>query len=1164
MKRVLGIDLGSTSIGWAIIDEYSNEVSSNTEATILNNDKIVAIGSRIIPLTTDESSQFSKGQAITKNSDRTLKRTQRKGYDRYQLRRSALLKELSELGMYNGTTLHLSKLALWELRAKAVEEQISLLELGRVLCHINQKRGYRTVKSDYSDKATGEYVGKVVGNYRTIQESHLTIGQHLYNNLKEDSAFRCKEIIFPRDAYIEEFDTIIAQQRKYYPEALTDKIIDKIRNRIIFHQRPLKSCKHLVAKCELERHDVKIGNKIINCGPKVAPRSSPLFQVCKIWESINNLNINNKENDTLFITDNQKIEIFNFMNTHDKLKANDLKNILQIKSREWLFGKAIGTGLKGNTTYCEINKALESYPNKEELLKFDLSYTTGSLVDVESGEMTKIVDASFEQQPLYKLWHTLYSISDISELKSVLKENFKIDDEKVIDNLCQIDFVKSGYSNKSSRAIRKILPYLQEGKQYYEAKIAAGYNDTTLTKEQNESRELAEKLLPISKGELRQPVVEKVLNQLVNLVNALMDEYGRFDEVRVELARNLKQSRDERESATKAIDKSRKENEEIAKRIQEYDLTPTRTRIQKYKLWQESQEYCIYCNVSVNVTEFLMGAGVEVEHIIPRSVLFDDSFSNKVCACRNCNKEKNNRTAYDYMKSRGEGEFKAYIERVNELFYKGKISKTKRNKLLMPQSELPTDFIARQLNETQYIAKKAKQMLQSVCHNVHSTSGQISDFIRHIWGWDEVLHSLNFKRYKEANLTEIVERDVNGEKVEVERIKDWSKRMDHRHHAIDALTIACTKQGYIQRINNLNSLKEEASISFKNEKQGEQTRQRLTRLERYIQMQPHFSTSQVKDAIAGIAVSFKSGKRAASVGKRYIRKNGRRICVQSGIIIPRGPLSEDSIYGRINKNQIVKKYKIGDIDLKKAKDIVDGRIKQIVIDRLNQFGGNSKKAFVEKLLDHQGNQIRSVRCYTGLNATVPVRYNENGEPIAFVKPGNNHHVAIYVDENGKWVEHIATFWHAVERKKYGFETIIKNCAAAWDMVSENEHLPTSFVEQLPEKASLQFKFSMQQNEMFILGMDEELYQDAMNNNNYAQLSKYLYRVQKLTEGAYVFRKHTETQTDDRYKDENGKKIFSVLKSRQLESVQWVTSLGALAKLNPHKVLISVTGKISEI
>ena len=327
MKRVLGIDLGSTSVGWAIIDEYSNEVTSNTEATILNNDKIVAIGSRIIPLTTDESSQFSKGQAITKNSDRTLKRTQRKGYDRYQLRRSALLKELSDLGMYNGSTLHLSKLALWELRAKAVEEQISLLELGRVLCHINQKRGYRTVKSDYSDKATGEYVGKVVGNYRTIQDSHLTIGQHLYNNLKEDSAFRCKEIIFPRDAYIEEFDTIIAQQRKYYPEVLTDKIIDKIRNRIIFHQRPLKSCKHLVAKCELERHDVKIGNKIINCGPKVAPRSSPLFQVCKIWESINNLNINNKENDTLFITDNQKIEIFNFMNTHDKLKANDLKNI---------------------------------------------------------------------------------------------------------------------------------------------------------------------------------------------------------------------------------------------------------------------------------------------------------------------------------------------------------------------------------------------------------------------------------------------------------------------------------------------------------------------------------------------------------------------------------------------------------------------------------------------------------------------------------------------------------------------------------------------------------------------------------------------------------------------------------------------------------------------
>lgn len=1166
MKRVLGLDLGSSSIGWAVIEEHSEEVISDVVSS--PKDKIVAIGSRIIPLSVDESTQFSKGQALTKNADRTAKRTQRKGYDRYQLRRALLLEKLSSLGMYNGSTLKCSTLELWGLRAKAVTEKISLPELGRVLCHINQKRGYRTAKSDCGDKQQGEYVQKVEERYRELHEQSATVGQFLYNGLKADAAFRCKDRIYPRVAYEEEYDAIMRNQQSHYPDLLTADVVAHIRNHIIFHQRPLKSCKHLVGKCELERHDVKRGKHIVNCGPKVAPRSSPLFQVCKIWESINNLVVRNRENDSLYISVEQKKQLFTHLNTHDKLKATQLKTLLGVKSKEWLFQQAVGGGLQGNTTYCAIEKALGNYPQKDELLKFDLCVVDGDMVNTETGEVSKVIDTSFEQQPLYRLWHTLYSISDMEELSKVLKTQFAINDEMVLKALCQIDFVKAGYGNKSSRAMRKILPYMMEGMQYYDAKLAAGYDDTPLTKAQNEARELAEKLMPIQKGELRQPVVEKILNQLVNLVNALMEEHGRFDEIRVELARELKQSREEREKTTKDIGALQRLNEYVSKRINdEYGLTPTRSRIQKYRMWDESEHICMYCGATVNVHEFLLGSGVEVEHIIPRSVLFDDSFSNKVCACRKCNQEKGNRTAYDFMESRGEGALKAYVERVNDLVERKKISHTKRNKLLMKGKDIPTDFIDRQLRESQYIAKKAKELLQAVCRNVYATSGSITDFIRHLWGWDEVLHTLNFARYQAAGLTELVEREVDGRKVEVERIKDWSKRMDHRHHAVDALTIACTKQGYIQRINNLNSLKEVAFTSLANDTQGAETRQRLTRLERYIQQQPHFSTAEVAEAVSGIAVSFKSGKRAASVGKRYIHKGGKRICAQKGIIIPRGALSEESVYGRIRnsetgKEDYVIKYKVGVISLKDVDYVVDKRIREILRERLEQFGGKPEKAFAEPVLDHQGREIRSVRCYTGLNATVPVRYNEQGKAIAFVKPGNNHHVAIYEDEKGKWQEHIVTFWHAVERKKYGIPTIITNPGEVWEKITEQ--MPESFQEQLPKSATWQFKFSMQQNEMFILGLEEELYQDAMRREDYALLSRYLYRVQKLSSGAYVFRKHIETKTDDRYSDENGRNVFSLLTSKQLNAVQWATSLGALQKLNPHKVHVSVTGKITEL
>lgn len=1163
MKRVLGLDLGSSSIGWAVVEEHSKEVIS--ESGISEKDKIVAIGSRIIPLSTDESTQFSKGQALTKNADRTKSRTQRKGYDRYQLRRALLLEKLAQLGMYNGETLKLSKLELWGLRAKAVHEQISLLELGRVLCHINQKRGYRTVKADYGDKKHGAYVSNVLERHKEINEQGFTIGEFMYNGLKIDPAFRCKERIFPRIAYMEEFDAIMSCQKEFYPEILTDETISHIRDYIIFHQRPLKSCKHLVGRCSLERHFKNSNGLLKDCSPKVAPRTSPLFQVCKIWESINNLIIYNKTNDILHISLEQKQAIFAFMNTHEKLKANDLKTLLGIKSKEWQFGKAVGNGLQGNTTFCAISKAFGNHKEYTHLLQFELNTDCKEVVNVETGEIVeiKVIDATFEKQPLYELWHVLYSISNIDELKETLKNKFNIVDETVIDNLCQIDFVKAGYSNKSSRAIRKVLPYMQDGMQYFDAKLMAGYNDVALTKEQNMTRELAEKLLPIKKGELRQPVVEKILNQLVNLVNALMHEYGRFDEIRVELARELKQNREERESATKAMARNQKQNEEIAERIQkEYGLTPTRSRIQKYKMWEESEHICIYCGKTVSAKEFLLGFGVEVEHIVPRSVIFDDSFANKVCSCSECNKEKNNRTAFDYMKTKSEGDFTAYIERINDLAERGKISNAKRKKLLMPASELPTDFIERQLRESQYIAKKAKEILQTICHNVYSTSGSITDFLRHLWGWDEVLHTLNFRRYQAAGLTEMVEREIDGKKVEVERIAGWSKRMDHRHHAIDALTIACTKQGYIQRINNLSSLKDVSFSSFYDEKQHSETRQRLTRLERYIKMQPHFTTAEVLQAVEGIAVSFKSGKRAASMGKRYIHKGGKRICVQKGIIIPRGALSEESVYGRIQdfktgKQEYVKKYDIGTITLKNIEDVIDKRIREILRTRLEQFGGKPEKAFAEPVLDHQRHAIRSVRCRTGLNATVPVRYNEQGEPIAFVKPGNNHHVAIYVDEKGKLQEHIVTFWHAVERKKYGIPTIITNPADAWDKVTDR--MPESFLNQLPPSANWEFKFSMQQNEMFILGMEEELYNDAIQKEDYATLSKYLYRVQSISQKDYFFRHHLETTVDDKYNGERN----AVLSTKMGKLIR-VKSLGALMDKNPHKVHISITGKITKI
>ena len=306
MKKILGLDLGTNSIGWAVVNADDNGKPLSIEG----------MGSRIVPLTPDDANEFTKGNAISKNKSRTEKRTARKGYDRYQLRRENLTVELRKLNMLPDEKLiKLPVLELWEIRAKAATkgERLSLPEIGRVLYHINQKRGYKHAKSDESaDAKQKAYVADVNARYAMIKERNQTIGQYLLEKLKESKietpkgilyTYRIKDQVFPRKAYESEFDQIMECQKLFYPAILTDEIIDKLRNEIIFYQRKLKSCKHLVSICDFGKREYKNNEgKIVFGGPKVAPKSSPLFQMCKIWEEVNNLTLRNRKNDELYIT----------------------------------------------------------------------------------------------------------------------------------------------------------------------------------------------------------------------------------------------------------------------------------------------------------------------------------------------------------------------------------------------------------------------------------------------------------------------------------------------------------------------------------------------------------------------------------------------------------------------------------------------------------------------------------------------------------------------------------------------------------------------------------------------------------------------------------------------------------------------------------------------
>jgi len=1277
MKNILGLDLGTNSIGWALIEVCDNNIPI----------RIVAMGSRIIPLSSSDKQEFQRGLSITKNQSRTVSRTQRKGYDRKQLKKNDLRKLLIRYNIFpSEELLKLPMLDLWKLRSDSANpnKNISAEQLGRIFYMLNQKRGYKSARSEANaDKKDTDYVQAVKGRYAQLKDKNQTIGQFFYDGLNDANInkyyFRVKEEVYPREAYVEEFDAIINAQKDKH-DFLTDEVVHRLRNEIIYFQRKLKSQKGLVSICEFEGFEKtifdkeKAKNKNVFVGPKVAPRTSPLFQLCRIWEVVNTitLKIKNPEGSKYkwgekIPTLEEKEILVDYLFTNEILSFTKLLEILNLKKDDVYVNKQILKGIKGNETYV----ALQNILGNNELLNFNVSIIpsekTAILVDKKTGEILEEragleLDASLEKEPIYQLWHTIYSIKDLDECKNALIKRFGFD-EKIAEKLSRIDFNKQAFGNKSNKAMRKILPFLMEGYDYSQACSLAGYNHSnSLTKEEKEQQVTLDKLELLSKNSLRQPIVEKILNQMINVVNVILEKYGKPSEIRIELARELKQSKDERNASDLQNSKNKKLNEEIGKRLAELGLPATKRYIQKYKFIFPSlskslkdakvNNQCIYCGETFNLTEALIGDAYDVDHIVPKSLLFDDSQTNKVLVHRKCNSTKTNQTAYDYIASKGEVQLKVYSERIDDWFKRGIISFSKMQRLKVSHKEylerkslkketetdkkLWENFIDRQLRDTQYIARKAREILQKICNNVTTTEGGVTAKLRNLWGWDDVLMNLQMPKYKELGQTIMKEwtSDHGKRKHQKEEIENWTKRDDHRHHAIDALVIACTKQRFIQRINTLNSdetkdelrkeIEEQKKLvgkSFNENDYEHLHKEKLTLLENYLrsQMPPTFNTKYVEREADKILISFKTGKKVATVTK--FKATGKN--KDTGVIVPRGALHEQNVYGKIKviekdkplkylfensykivnpkiKNLVetrllenennpkkalsslkkapinlneekkeilekascyeyvtVRKYPLSTIKVSQVDDIVDEKIKLLVKERLTQFNNKEKEAFKDTLWFNEQKQIPiiTVRLFArpDANNLQAIKKDENGKEIGFVVMGNNHHIAIYEDKDQKLIQHSCTFWHAVERKKYKIPTVINNSSNVWNQLLNSE-LPESFLNKLPAD-NMNLKFSMQQNEMFILGLSKEGFDQAVKNNDKSLLSKHLYLVWSISNNDYYFRHHLETKNTE---------LKNISTAKDSKRYFRFKSLGAINGMNPIKVRLNHLGEIIRI
>lgn len=848
------------------------------------------------------------------------------------------------------------RLNLYALRSSALNNKLDMADVATVLCEVNA-----------AIASSSGYLGEISDRSKALHFNHQTVGQYLAAQLEMDSSKSLKNKVFYRQDYLDEFEIIWEMQAKFHPE-LTPQRKKEIRDVVIFYQRALKSQKGLVACCELESRTLtytKDGQShTLTVSPKVCPKSSFLFQEFKIWQILNDLLVCNEDTgEKRPLDDGEKAALYAELSVKKSLSKTEALKVLSLKAKVWDLNR---DKIEGNATQAALYAAYQTIIAMSGHGEYDFGKMSACQVrEIVEGVFkglgfntsiltvdTSLSGKEMEKQDAFRLWHLLYSYDDGKAASGT---------EKLVEKIaallhCETEYAKaladvtfpSDYGSLSAKAIRKLLPYMSKGMQYSAACETIGYRHSkrSLTAEELKNKEYKDCLSLLPRNTLRNPVVEKILNQMINVVNQVVGVYGKPDEIRVEMARDLKNSAKERERMAANIGKATAEHEKIKALLQSEFGIPhvSRNDIIRYKLYEELKGNgykTLYSNTYIP-REKLFGKEFDIEHIVPQARMFDDSFSNKTLEARAANIEKGDLTAIDYVESKyGAEGVVDYKKRVDDLWKSGAISYSKRTKLLMKTDGIPKEFLGRDLRDTQYIARKAREILEDLVPVVTATTGAVTARLREDWGLIDVMQELNWDKYDKSGLTEEWP-DKDGRCIR--RIKDWTKRNDHRHHAMDALVIAFTKPSYIQYLNHLNARSNKAGSIYGIE-QKELFRDNHNKLRFKV---PFIDfRKEVKEHLEYILVSVKAKNKVVTrnVNKSKRKQKGTLNVVQ---LTPRGQLHNETVYGSIRRYVSADEKVGGNFGYEQIAHVCNRKYREALLRRLDAFGGDAKKAFTGK------------------------------------------------------------------------------------------------------------------------------------------------------------------------------------------------------------------------
>ncbi|HXB41908.1 MAG TPA: HNH endonuclease domain-containing protein [Bacteroidia bacterium] len=747
-------------------------------------------------------------------------------------------------------------------------------------------------------------------------------------------------------------------------EITSNDLFNVIANDIIYYQRPLKSQKDSIDECTLEKKKyIKDGIEYI-VGIKVAPKSSPEFQEFRIWQDIHNIRVFEKEGvldnkqqinidiTESFITNDIKASLFELFNSSGEITENAiLKKIdaqLSPKTHKInLFANR--EKLKGNETKAVFRKVFKKHHFEEgnDLL--------------ENSEL------------FYKMWHALYSLNEeehiysaFKNLKDSAKNKINIP-ELVVAHLSKLPELSAQYAAYSSKAIKKLLPLMRCGKYWNPddinnqtkeriEKIVNGEYDEDIddrsrqliqsfsekndnpvsgmplwlstyavygkhSERTNDEKYTTASQIDVSKliphNSLRNPYVEQVIREALNLVKDVFETYGQPDEIHIELARELKKTAEEKEKIAKANQNSNTEKDRIKKLLRELkkgnpeslsDLDKfkvwkniggyeseqkfdelfnkkndfiNQSDIEKYRIWADQNCLSPYTGKAIPLS-LLFTPAYEIEHIFPRSRFFDDSFANKIICEAGVNKEKDKTIArlfiqqYSGTTFNKDGKTFTVFTEENYISHCKSIFRGKKLRNLLAES-IPEDFVSRQLNDTRYISKKLADLLYPITKDKEGiifAGGSITNELKNKWGlnkvWKEILLPRFERLEKVTNQSLIIPDASDANKFHFS--KEY-KRVDHRHHALDALIIAVTTRDHIRYLNTLNASDNEEWKNLKYRLVKSKTRD-------FVLPWPEF-TKDTREALEEIIVSHKAINRIVSKPYnqylKWVEKNGEYV-----------------------------------------------------------------------------------------------------------------------------------------------------------------------------------------------------------------------------------------------------------------------------------------------